>query len=78
MMNFHLKMNKNRQKKAKTSWIYLEKIKLFDTINLKEEDMKIDILERGGYKATKRIKTIIEDKLAKLDKYFAKLSKALY
>lgn len=32
--------------------------------------MKIDILERGGYKATKRIKTIIEDKLAKLDKYF--------
>ena len=32
--------------------------------------MKIDILERGGYKASKRIKTIIEDKLAKLNKYF--------
>ena len=32
--------------------------------------MKIEILERGGYKAAKRIKTIIEDKLAKLDKYF--------
>lgn len=32
--------------------------------------MKIDILERGGYKAAKRIKTIIEDKLARLDKYF--------
>lgn len=32
--------------------------------------MKIDILERGGYKAAKRIKTVIEDKLARLDKYF--------
>ncbi len=32
--------------------------------------MKIEILERGGYKAAKRMKTVIEDKLAKLDKYF--------
>lgn len=32
--------------------------------------MKIGIVERGGYKASQRLKKIVTDKLNKLDKYF--------
>ena len=32
--------------------------------------MKLEILARGGYKVSQRLEKIIEDKLAKLEKYF--------
>ena len=32
--------------------------------------MKLDILERNGYKVAQRLERILEEKLAKLDKYF--------
>lgn len=34
--------------------------------------MKVEILERNNYKASQRLKKIIEDKISKLDKYFDK------
>ena len=32
--------------------------------------MKIDILERGGYKVSQHLERIVNEKLAKLEKYF--------
>ena len=38
--------------------------------------MKVEIIERGNYKASQRLKKIVADKLNKLDKYFDEEARA--